>query len=133
VGGISSLDHQKILQMIQENMNKNKSPINPNIVPVQDQFLNLEINGILPNEQLNIDLIPLNILTREQFISFIKSIVGNKLLLIQLKQINQLHQQIKTITGEVEYEHGSPNFWINEQIGIINEYIINSDQQWQTT
>jgi aromatic ring-cleaving dioxygenase len=89
--------------------------------------LNLENNGILPNEELNIDLIPLNILTREQFIDLIKSIVGNKILLIQLKQINQLDQQIKAITGEIEYDHGSQKFWINEQIGIINEYIINSD------
>jgi hypothetical protein len=47
--------------------------------------MNLEDNGILPNEELNIDLIPLNILTREQFIDLIKSIVGNKILLIQLK------------------------------------------------
>ena len=87
----------------------------------------------MPNEQLNVDLIPLNILTREQFMDLIKSIVGNKILLIQLKQINQLVQQINAITGEVEYDHSSQKFLIFEQIGIINEYILNNDQGWQTT
>lgn len=67
-------------------MNKNK---NSNISQSKDQvlleennFIDLEAKGILPNEQLNIDLIPLNILKREQFIDLLKSIIGNKLLLI---------------------------------------------------
>ena len=67
-------------------MNKNK---NSNIRQSKDQvlleennFIDLEAKGILPNEQLNIDLIPLNILKREQFIDLLKSIIGNKLLLI---------------------------------------------------
>ena len=50
--------------------------------------LNLEPNGILPAEQLNLEMLPFNILSRDQFIDMIKSIIGNKLLLVQLKQIN---------------------------------------------
>jgi hypothetical protein len=56
--------------MIQENMqqkNNNKSNASNKGAPKLEavNFINLDESGILPNEQLNIDLIPLNILKRE--------------------------------------------------------------------
>ena len=83
VGGIGHLDHQKIIKMIQENIDQNRnSSGNSN---KQQEFNKMFKNPELPNEGINLEALPLNILSRDQFIDMIKGIVGNNELLDQLK------------------------------------------------
>ena len=88
VGGISSLDHQKLIQMFQENMNKKKQNEQNAVHNGQssqnqalEEIMNVESNFPLMmqnGQNLDIEMIPLNILTREQFIDMIKKTVDNK-------------------------------------------------------
>jgi hypothetical protein len=48
-------------------------------------------------KKLDLEMVPLNILTRDQFIDMIKNIFGNKIQMIQIRQINQACEELKII------------------------------------
>ena len=119
VGGMGNFDHQQLVQFLQANMqlrneaqkqladnNNNRAQLiqesnnnNANQIMRSNQSFKMNMekpgNPLLEDDEVidllnNIQVLPLNFQSREQFITMVKEIQTNKVLLVQLKQINQL-------------------------------------------
>jgi len=104
------------------------------------------VNPLLEDDEVidllnNIQVLPLNFQSREQFITMVKEIQTNKVLLVQLKQINQLQQlnklnlqkvegalvQWHSLNEEEQLEQSQHELMVSRQISIINQYIQNAE------
>ena len=55
------------------------------LMNIENNFPLLTLND---NKNLGLEMVPLNILTRDKFIDMMKKIIGNKIQMYQIRQIN---------------------------------------------
>lgn len=55
------------------------------LMNIENNFPLLTLND---NKNLDLEMVPLNILTRDKFIDMMKKIIGNKIQMYQIRQIN---------------------------------------------
>ena len=82
VGGIGTLNHQQIIEMIKQHCSKNDKSVPGGAQPVPAQ-------NALNDQFVDMLIVQMNDQSREQFIQLLKEVSQNKLQQVQMKKISQ--------------------------------------------